>query len=216
LNVFQKAWVNSWGNSAVNIKLVGVKDSTQELGIQMPDSIPMDKILPYKVGDVIKRQSTFCGQTYFEIDSVTAVERTDDYISISFHKIMMDTSMQAFWTVESVIGQVYHWTRHYNYEFKYSIKEFYDIFNGPTNDVVLLASWLGFDHRFRAVYHKLFEGREVFGKDTVKSVAITWDGGGMIDTSTCEQSHVTDTEGIGIYNPMVGLKILLRPYLVRH
>jgi hypothetical protein len=199
LNVFHR---EIFASKKVNVKLVGVKDSIQELGIQMPDSIPMDKILPYKVGDVIKRQSTICGQTYFEIDSVTAVERTDDYISISFHKIVMDTSMRAFWTVDPIHGQVYHWTKQYNYDLKYSIKELYDIFNGPTNDVVLFASY---EDKFRAVYHKLFESREIFGKDTIKQVSTTWAGGGMIDTSTCEQSFTTDIEGIEIYNPMVGL-----------
>ena len=201
LSIFHNELLNN-----VNVKLVGVKDSIQELGIQMPDSIPMDKILPYKVGDVIKRQSTICGQTYFEIDSVTAVERTDDYISINFHKIEMDTSMQAFWTIESVIGQVYHWTRQYNYELKYSIKELYDVFNGPTNDVVLFASYNGVDYKFKAVYHKLFESREVFGKDTIKQVSITWAGGGTIDTSTCESGWASDSQGIHIFNPMVGLK----------
>jgi len=202
LNVFRSDFFLS---TKVNVKLVGVKDSMQELGIQMPDSIPMDKILPYKVGDVIKRQSTICGQTYFEIDSVTAVERTDDYISISFHKIVMDTSMRAFWTVDPIHGQVYHWTKQYNYELKYSIKELYDIFNGPTNDVVIIASYEGADYRFKAIYHKLSEGRKVFGKDTIKQVSTTWSGG-MIDTSTCELSFTTDTDGIEIYNPMVGLK----------
>lgn len=179
-----------------HITLVGIKDSLQSLGIQMPDSVTADELFALNVGDVIKYQNTKCpDKSYNRLDSVMSIKRTKDSIFIKYFQIEYDT-LNTY-----IPSEGYKFSSIINA--KYSIKEYLDLFNGPTNDFLLFDEYLGDD--FIDVQHKLFKKKIVIcDGDTITQVALGFDGI-SVDTSNCIGSFSTDSKSIATYDSKFGL-----------